>query len=166
MKKTVLAIMVTSALAMTGCATIIKGSTQTISFKTTPENSNIQIKNRAGNVVLNGQTPATVDLRKGSGYFKPESYQITFSKAGYQPRTVEVKGTLSGWYFGNFVFGGPIGLFAVDPVNGAMYKLTPTDTQLVLEQNKIKGKKDAQTLVVVLTETLPSKMISNATRIN
>lgn len=167
MNKLILALMAASVLTMTGCATIIKGSTQTIAFKTTPDNANIQIKNRAGTSILDQQTPATITLKKGSGYFKPETYQVTFSKSGYQTRTVEVKGTLDKWYFGNFVFGGVIGLLAVDPVTGAMYKLAPTDAQLVLERNNVKGhKKNESTLVIVLTENLSNRMISDATKIN
>jgi len=48
-----------------------------------------------------------------------------------------VKCSLNGWYFGNIIFGGLIGLLIVDPATGAMYRLdvnyideplTPTNT--------------------------------------
>jgi hypothetical protein len=67
----------------------------------------------------------TVTLRKGAGYFKPASYTLRFTKDGFEPSEMHLKGTVSGWYFGNIVFGGLIGMVAVDPATGAMYKLRP-----------------------------------------
>jgi hypothetical protein len=34
---------------------------------------------------------------------------------------------VDGWYFGNLLFGGLIGLLIVDPATGAMYKLEPNE---------------------------------------
>jgi hypothetical protein len=33
---------------------------------------------------------------------------------------------MDGWYLGNIVFGGLVGLLVVDPLTGAMWKLDPT----------------------------------------
>jgi hypothetical protein len=37
--------------------------------------------------------------------------------------------TLSGWYFGNILIGGLIGLLIVDPLTGAMYDLEPENIE-------------------------------------
>ena len=39
---------------------------------------------------------------------------------------------LNGWYFGNIVFGGFIGLLIVDLVTGAMYRIHDRDMQGIL----------------------------------
>ena len=69
----------------------------------------------------------TVTLKKGRGYFKPENYTVRFTKEGFQPRELKCEGEVNGWYFGNIIFGGLIGLLAVDPATGAMYTLKPDD---------------------------------------
>jgi len=50
---------------------------------------------------------------------------MRFAKDAYQAREVTVRGEIEGWYFGNIIFGGLIGLLAVDPATGAMYTLKP-----------------------------------------
>jgi hypothetical protein len=45
---------------------------------------------------------------------------VRVSKEGFQSRERKVDGTVNGWYFGNVVFGGLIGMIAVDPATGAM----------------------------------------------
>ncbi len=60
---------------------------------------------------------------RGEG--KVKSYKIKFSKAGYGDQVVVVRGKLDGWYFGNILFGGLIGMLIVDPITGKMWKLSP-----------------------------------------
>ena len=74
MNKLLAASMISATVLMTGCASIIKGSTQTLTFTSVPDSAKIEIKNRAGQSVHVGQTPTTVSLKKGAGYFKPEEW--------------------------------------------------------------------------------------------
>lgn len=164
-------ILVTSILAFTlglnGCASIITGSSQVVTFTSVPESASIEIKNRKGKKIHTGQTPVTVSLKKGAGYFKPEKYKVTFSKAGYQTKTVEVTGTLSGWYFGNILFGGLIGILIVDPFTGAMYRLAPKDVNAVLEAQNLKEESNQKpTLAVILAQDIPEQVMARATQIN
>ncbi|MFH6792762.1 hypothetical protein ACHRCF_16520, partial [Acinetobacter baumannii] len=81
--------------------------------------------------------------------------------------TVEVTGTLSGWYLGNIIFGGLIGLLIVDPATGAMYKLAPKDINTVLEaQNLVGEAKQKPTLTVMLAQDIPEQMMARAVQIN
>ncbi|MEX7478022.1 hypothetical protein AB0861_017850, partial [Acinetobacter baumannii] len=80
MKKLLITSMVALTIGLNGCASIITGSSQTLTFTSVPESATIEIKNRNGVKVHTGQTPVTVSLKKGAGYFKPESYQVSFSK--------------------------------------------------------------------------------------
>lgn len=166
MKKLLLTSFIALTLGINGCATIVSGSSQTLTFTSVPESATIEIKNRKGIKIHTGQTPATVNLKKGAGYFKPESCQVTFSKAGYQSKTIEVTGTLSGWYFGNILFGGLIGILIVDPATGAMFKLAPKDVNAVLESQNLSTKLQKEpTLTVMLAEEVPTQIMARAIQI-
>ncbi|WP_256591135.1 MULTISPECIES: hypothetical protein [unclassified Pseudomonas] len=91
-----------------------------------PSGANFTIQNKAGVVVHNGSTPNTVTLPSGRGYFKGETYTVTFKKEGYADTTAQLETSMSGWYWGNILIGGLIGMLVVDPLTGAMYKL-PAD---------------------------------------
>ena len=60
MKKILTALIVVASTSFTGCASIISGSTQSLSFKSVPDSANIMITNRKGEKIHTGQTPATV----------------------------------------------------------------------------------------------------------
>ena len=114
-----------AALAASGCATIVAKSSQEITITSVPEGAAVKINNKGGAAVHSGNTPLTVTLKKGRGYFKAERYTVHISKDGYHARDITVEGQVNGWYFGNVLFGGLIGLLAVDPATGAMYTLKP-----------------------------------------
>jgi len=166
MNKLITTSLLAVSMTFTGCASIVSRSTQTISFKSVPETTQISITNRSGEKVHAGQTPATVTLKKGAGYFKSENYKVTFSKDGFESKTVDIKGSVNGWYFGNIIFGGIIGLLIVDPLTGAMYTLTPKDVNAVLEQNNIKVDSADKTLTVILKEEVPTEIMARAKILN
>ncbi len=152
-----------AALTMTGCASIFSGSTQTLTFKSVPDAANITITNKLGEKIHTGSTPATVTLKRGHGYFKPAGYQVTFSKEGFQTKTVQVKATVNGWYIANIIFGGLIGFLIVDPATGAMYTLSPSDINTLLDATQLSTtKKEQQSLTVMLVQDIPVDMMKRA----
>ena len=152
-----------AALTMTGCASIFSGSTQTLTFKSVPDTANITIINKLGEKIHTGSTPATVTLKRGNGYFKPAGYQVTFSKEGFQTKTVQVKATVNGWYIANIIFGGLIGFLIVDPATGAMYTLSPSDINTLLDATQlVTTKKEQQSLTVMLVQDIPVDMMKRA----
>ncbi|MEG0197283.1 hypothetical protein [Acinetobacter sp.] len=152
-----------AALTMTGCASIFSGTTQTLTFKSVPDAANITITNKLGEKIHTGSTPATVTLKRGNGYFKPAGYQVTFSKEGFQTKTVQVKATVNGWYIANIIFGGLIGFLIVDPVTGAMYTLSPSDINTLLDAAQLSTtKKEQQSLTVMLVQDIPVDMMKRA----
>jgi hypothetical protein len=146
------------AAAIGGCATIISKSSQTMTVTSVPDAATVKIKNASGMQVHGGTTPMTVTLKKGRGYFKAETYTVSLSKEGYQPRDITVKGQVNGWYFGNIIFGGLIGLLAVDPATGAMYTLQPKQVAGTLDALKVTRLDGQRTLTVVLVQELPEEM--------
>jgi len=96
-----------------GCATIMNGTEQRISVSSVPSGAQVSVSGRTF-----GTTPVAVSLgRKGN-------HTIKIELAGYKPYDIALSSTVSGWAWGNIVFGGPIGL-AVDAVTGGLYVITP-----------------------------------------
>ena len=164
MKKSLLASAV--AVLLAGCATIISGTSDTVTVKSAPEGAQISITNRAGEKIHTGTTPATVTLKRGAGYFKSEAYQIVIEKDGFKPYQFVLAGQVSGWYVANILFGGLIGLLVVDPITGAMYRLTPESTDVVLESLDQKTSQAAGALTIVLRENVSEELMQNARQVN
>lgn len=74
-------------------------------------------------------------MKSGSGYFSSEKYVVTFKKDGYDDANYTIHGSLDGWYIGNILLGGLIGMLIVDPATGAMWKL-PDVQSASLNENK------------------------------
>ncbi|KAF2391963.1 MULTISPECIES: hypothetical protein [Pseudomonas] len=110
-------------IAVSGCASIVSDSKPKVHLYSTPTKANYVIRDSKGGVVSKGMTPGAAILETGRGYFKSESYTVTFQKEGYAQTTVPLKSSVSGWYWGNLLFGGLIGMLIVDPLTGAMYTL-------------------------------------------
>ncbi len=122
--KKLLAIAVTM-LCLSGCASIVRDSYQSVPVQANVDNVDIEITNSEGRVVYTGQAPTSVLLKTSkSGYFSPEKYTVKASKAGYATQYETIDWHVSNWYiFGNLVFGGLLGWFVVDPLTGEMYYL-------------------------------------------
>ena len=163
-KKLMITSLIAASITMTGCASILSGSTQTLTFKSVPDTANITITNKAGEKVHAGTTPVTVTLKRGNGYFKPAAYEVSFKKEGYQAKSVQVTGSVNGWYVANIIFGGLIGLLIVDPATGAMYSLSPSDVNAVLDagQPVTAQDKNTQSLTVMLVQDIPVPIMQRA----
>ncbi|MCP9234628.1 hypothetical protein [Lewinella sp. JB7] len=115
-------------LFSTSCASIVSKSNYPVVIDSTPSGARITITDKKGVDVYRGNTPATVKLKSGSGFFSKAQYVVNFEMEGYDSGMVPIEYKLDGWYFGNILFGGLIGLLIVDPATGAMYKL---DTEFI-----------------------------------
>jgi len=114
------------AASLGGCASIMRDSSQAVPIKTNVEKVDIQITDKSGDIVFDGQAPITMNLKvaEKDGYFNPAKYTITASKDGYQTTTKYIDWHVSKWYIlGNLGFGGLIGYLLVDPLTGKMYYL-------------------------------------------
>lgn len=122
-----------------GCATIIHGTTQDIQVSSQPSGAVVRV---------NGTTTTTPGVLKLE---RKRPYALVFEKEGYQPVEVHLKQTTDGWVFGNVIFGGIIGL-VIDFSNGAAYKLTPSEVNAVLGQQKGAALRDAHGDMVVFVD--------------
>lgn len=120
----------TLLISASSCATLFTSTKYPVTFNTTPEGAELCIVNRAGHIVFEGQTPANVKLKSSAGYMKREEYKIIFSMEGYAQKVVYISAELDGWYIGNVVIGGWLGMLIVDPLSGAMYKIAKEDREI------------------------------------
>ena len=148
-------IAIASVLIMTSCASIVSSSSWPISINSSPSEAKISIKDKKGIEIYTGNTPATLKLKSGAGFFSKARYQVTFEKAGYDKKVVPVEFKLNGWYFGNIIFGGPIGLLIIDPATGAMFKL---ETEFLNETlTKSVANVEIKELKLLDINTIPSE---------
>ena len=145
-------------VALTGCASIISGRTQEVSFASNPEGTTVTVNGR-----IIGKTPLTVNLQKKSGQ------SLVFSKDGYKTLSMQLETSIDGWFWGNIVLGGVIGS-TTDGITGSVYKYAPSQYMVTLEPdgtNKIDGKsalsdqQKAKEYIVVAYKSLIEELTKN-----
>ena len=158
------AVLLIPALGLTGCATIVGKDVFPLTINSHPDGASISIVDEKGKSMFTGTTPSTITLAAGESYFHAKAYTITFSKPGYADQHATVKATMSGWYFGNILFGGLIGLLIVDPISGKMWKLQPDVTANLSE--KLALDSTHPTLKVLTLDQIPDSVRKHLVRIN
>ncbi len=113
-----------------GCASIVSGTRQEINFSSSPSNASVAIKTTNGMVLHNVTTPAVLALKRNQNYI------ISVNLPGYQETQAFINRDLNGWFLGNIIFGGLLGV-VIDVADGAMWRLTPDQVyvQLVTVMN-------------------------------
>src|SRR6516225_5305984 len=119
--------------ALSGCASIVHGGPRNIPVASTPAGAKVSIYDRSNSLVMTNTTPFVAPLDPKFGYFKSQTYRLVFEMPGYSPTEVKLDSSVSGWYFGNLLFGGLIGMLIVDPLTGAMFNLTPEKIEQPLD---------------------------------
>lgn len=145
-------------VALAGCASIISGRTQEVSFASNPEGVTVTVNGR-----ILGKTPLTVNLQKKS------EQSLVFSKDGYKTLSMELETSINGWFWGNIVLGGLIGS-TTDGITGSIYKYAPSQYMVTLEPdgtNKMDGKpalsdqQKAKEYIVVAYKSLIEELTKN-----
>jgi len=154
MKKIIITCMLSAVLS--GCSSIVSKTDYSVAIASTPDAANFVINNKKGQKVHSGVTPATVTLKSSSGYFSGESYTIVFNKEGYPEKTFTMKSSVDGWYFGNILFGGLIGMLIVDPATGAMYNL-PKRVDVSLDQSTSESQQKEITVATIDSLTIEER---------
>ena len=134
-------------LALSGCATILRGTGQGIGIASQPPGAEVVIDNK-----IYGKTPVSAKLRR------KDNHHIVVHLDGYEPYEIVLTRQTSGWVFGNILFciGAPIGL-AVDAIAGGMYSLSPDQVNAQLPANTTSEaqQKEGTLYVVLVPEAEP-----------
>ena len=124
-----------SLLGIAGCATLTKGSTQTVVVNTPGVSGAMCTLTSASIGTQTVVTPASVTLKKGG-----DNIAVRCSKECYEDSVGTLPSSLEGMTAGNIVFGGFIGL-GVDAATGAMNNYAP-EVQVAMAKSKICKKKN------------------------
>ena len=98
-----------------GCATIVVGDKQSLTFDSAPAGAQIIMNGTAM-----GVTPATITIKK-SDY---QNATVIFKKEGYTDQYATLHTKTSGWYWGNIICCGLLGS-TTDSSTGAMLEYEP-----------------------------------------
>lgn len=163
LKPTVL--VMTTAVLLSSCASIVSKSSYPVYIRTNPVGANVSITDKKGKEVYKGQSPASVTLKSGAGFFSKAEYHVKLSSAGFEEKIVPINYKLNGWYFGNILFGGAIGMLIIDPATGAMWRIQDpvVDETLVKTTASISPN---PTLNIVNIKDITKEMKSQLVRIN
>ena len=151
-----------------GCATIVGNPVQVVPVDSSPDGAAVAIVDETGKTVFRGETPTTVTLQKSDGsYWGGKDYTVTISKSGYQEQSIPIASSPNGWYIaGNILLGGLIGWFIVDPLNGAMYTLTPAEVDASLSGGSSHNNRNTDgSISIVLLEDVPESLRAKMKRI-
>jgi len=113
MKNIYIAVIFTAVASITGCATIVSGTDQLMTFDSEPEGATVSV---AGRVV--GKTPLSIQLKK------KKKQQLTFEKEGYKSHTTQLDTKVDSWFWGDVVLLSLVST-TTDAVSGAMHEYSP-----------------------------------------
>lgn len=166
-----LAILACAAL-FGGCATIMSGPTQEMSFQTSPDKVVVTLiqqhpeelywPDKTGRGApkskpareesrILGTTPFTLRLDKVDA---PQS--VLFSKAGYKSVSMKLETRLDQWFWGNLVFGGGLGS-TTDSMSGSAHEYSPSqffitlnpDASTTIDQGTNQPQRDKALVFIV-----------------
>jgi hypothetical protein len=121
MQKSIKQLFVVSILVFAGCATVITGTKQEMTFNSNPDGATVSVNGREV-----GKTPMVMQLERG------DSKPLTFSKVGYQTESVQIESELNPWFWGNIVFYGGFFSSTTDAVAGGIHKYSPSQYMVTL----------------------------------
>lgn len=107
-------------LLLNGCASIVSGTEQTVTFNSDPDGADVIV---GGRIV--GKTPVTVKISRIT------NQTLTFEKNGYKSYSAPLSTTTNGWFWGNILIGGLFGS-TTDSSTGAMHQYSPDNYFITL----------------------------------
>jgi len=144
-------IVAAAAISLVSCATIMHGTTQKIGISSSPTGALVTVDNKQM-----GNTPLFAELKRGDDHI------VTIEMKGFEKAQLTLTKSVSGWVWGNIVFGGLIGL-AVDAISGGLYSLSPEQLNVELRKNgsNVSVNEKGVMIVAVLQANPEWKKIGN-----
>lgn len=133
MRKSLIISAFTATVLLSSCATIVSGSKQSVKFTSNPSFATIFIDE-----VEMGKTPFEIKLER------KKEHHVMIKLDGYKTYETNLTKKFNAWYIGNIAFGGIIGLI-IDPITGAMYKLSPSEINAEMQKG-VAFKSDSNSI--------------------
>lgn len=159
------ALLLTASMVFSNCATIVSKSSYPVSIHTNPAGAQVTITDKKGKEIYTGTSPSVVRLKAGAGFFSKAEYQVKLTTKDYSEKVIPVTFKLNGWYFGNIVFGGLVGLLIVDPASGAMWKIAKYADDINETLIKSTVLITEPTLKIMDIKDVPQNMKENLVRV-
>jgi len=127
-----------SLLTLQSCATSRSTNTYTIHLQSEPAGASMVVSDRTHQIIHTTQSPDSIVVKSGAGYFKRSKYTVTANTPGYLPSTEKIEFEVDKKYYLNFFtsFFMPVAFLIIDPITGAMWQ--PKEEQLFLKLEAIK----------------------------
>ena len=132
----------------------------------TPAGAKVSIYDRSNTLVQTNTTPFIAKLPTRYGYFQGQNYRLVFEMPAHATAEVKLQSSLSGWYLGNVIFGGVIGMLIVDPLTGAMFNLSPEKIDQTLTASQAEVIRDRTGFLVVLASEITEHERAEMVRVN
>lgn len=100
---------------LSGCATIVNGTSQSVAISTTPAGAHCDVARQGSHIGTVAPTPGSLHLDKSKN-----DIDVSCTKDGFEPATIAQSASFGGATFGNILFGGIIGA-SIDAASGANY---------------------------------------------
>ena len=134
-------ILAVTVLLSSGCATIVKGSSQGITVKTDPPGANCELSKNGKSVGIVNPTPGTVQLGKGAS-----ALDVICKKSGYLDANAKLPSSFQACTLGNAILGGVVGI-VVDAGSGAMHEYQPEISMRLLPESFGSIERDRKSVV-------------------
>ncbi len=131
-----IALLLVAPFMLSSCATLFTKSTYPVTINSTPAGAEITVIDKKGKEVFVGESPAVVKLKSSAGFFSKAEYTVRIAYPGYQEYITTIGADIEGWYFGNILLGGLIGMLIVDPATGAMWTLDTSNINAKLKSTE------------------------------
>lgn len=138
-----LALSICLASLSTGCALIIHGKRQPVNVTSSPAGAEVMVDG-----VSRGTCPTRLNLDRKS------SHTVRIQLEGYQPIEMKLERKMSGWIWGNVLFGGLVGV-CIDVSTGSMYRLTPEQLNATLATKEAAVGRTAEGGLIIATTLTP-----------
>lgn len=128
---------------VSGCASIVSGTTQRVTLDSDPQGATVVIGKEADSdsdefikdSYQAGVTPLTVELpRRGST-------MVRISKEGYKTQTVDLERTMNPWVWGDIALTSPLST-SIDTSTGAANQYKPGEYMITLQPDDTKNIKE------------------------
>jgi hypothetical protein len=134
----VLLVVLSAAATLNGCATLVKGSSQSIVVNTDPPGAICSLTRKGKEIAVVNPTPGTITVDKSK-----DAVAVSCNRGGYLESAGTINSQFQAMTFGNILFGGLVGV-AIDAGSGAMNEYEPSITlTLIPAEFSSDTKRDA-----------------------
>lgn len=107
-----------------------------------------------------------VTLKSGAGYFSRAIYEVKITAPGFEDQFSTINYKLNGWYFGNLLIGGALGMLIIDPLTGGMWKIVDPVINTTLIRSSSTLNSSTPELNIVDIKDIPAELKDHLVKIN